>query len=218
LALPAAVQATPTFTISASLNPGDHYRVVFVTSNFTRATDSAIATYNTFVTSDAALNSSLPTATWMAIASTASVDAINNIACTPSCAGDPIFLVDGTKVANSTSGLFSPPILTAINLTESDTSSGSNYAWTGSNSDGTVFTGFGLGSNSPEYGDVSVSNANWIHFDNIAQTATEALYAISSDLVVPGSIPAPTGAPLFALGGLLTFVARWSRGRQRPAR
>jgi hypothetical protein len=216
LAVPVAVQATPTFTIPDTLSPGDHYRVVFLTTNTTAATSTSIATYNSFVSTDAGLNGSLPTTTWSAIASTATETASNNIACSPSCASDPIFLVNGTEVASSTSNLFSGSILTAISLTESGVSLTNNYAWTGSTTGGSNDAGFELGTTEPEFGYSAASNGSWADLGNFEQnTVSNSLYAISGDLVVP-SVPGPGGLPLFALGGLLTLAARAFRrgGRQ----
>ena len=62
------------------LNPGDQYRLVFVTSDATTANSDDIATYNSFVNSQASTVSStgFPTSGWAAIVSTTTVDARDN--------------------------------------------------------------------------------------------------------------------------------------------
>ena len=221
MALPGAAQAGG-YTPPASLNPGDHYRLVFVTSTAIDATSNNIATYNSFVSTAAALNPALPTTTWMAIASTASVNAIDNIACTPSCASDPIFLVDNTEVAASTADLFSGTLLHAINLTESGSTTvpklnGSSYAWTGSMTNGSTFTNAGLGAsgNYVVVGNYTLSADYYIIASNALSTYTAPMYAISAELTVP-SVPEPAALSLLASGGLLTFLAGRLR-RQRRA-
>ncbi len=70
--------ATPT-----GLNPGDQFRIVFVTQGTTAANSSDISTYDTFVTNQA--NSATyngATITWQAIGSTPSVNAIDHIGVT----------------------------------------------------------------------------------------------------------------------------------------
>src|ERR1700744_4626362 len=61
------------------------YRLIFVTADGTSATSANIADYNSFATSEAALDPNLPSTTWTAVASTDLVDAVSNIACTPDC-------------------------------------------------------------------------------------------------------------------------------------
>ena len=221
MALPGAAQAGG-YTPPASLNPGDHYRLVFVTSTAIDATSNNIATYNSFVSTAAALNPALPTTTWMAIASTASVNAIDNIACTPSCASDPIFLVDNTEVAASTADLFSGTLLHAINLTESGSTTvpqldGWSYAWTGTAPNGTVYTNNGLGAsvNYVAEGDYTLSTNYYMYNWYMLSTYTGPMYAISAELTVP-SVPEPAALSLLASGGLLTFLAGRLR-RQRRA-
>jgi hypothetical protein len=110
-----------------------------VTTGTYTATDTSIATYNADVMSDAALNASLPTTTWTAVGSTSAVNAIDNIACTPDCSSDPIYLVNGTEVASSAttaSGeLFSGALMTAIDVAENGTTV-DNHVWTGATEGG----------------------------------------------------------------------------------
>lgn len=71
----AGIISTPT-----GLNPGDSFRIAFVTSGLTNATATDINYYNTFVSTEAASYTYEGQAiTWKAIASTASIDARDNI-------------------------------------------------------------------------------------------------------------------------------------------
>ena len=67
-------------TIPNGLNPGDQYRLAFVTNGTTLATSTDIAAYNTFVTAEANTQPELVTlgATWAAIGSTPTDDARDN--------------------------------------------------------------------------------------------------------------------------------------------
>ena len=84
---------------------GDQYRLIFVTSQSRNAFANSIANYNSWVrgiangvTELAALGT-----TWMAIGSTAAVDARDNTGTNPNVStGVPIYLLDGsTKVVDN---------------------------------------------------------------------------------------------------------------------
>lgn len=82
------------------LNPGDKFRFIFVTTGTRNATSTDIADYNTFVNTDAGgatYNGSA--VTWKAIGSTTTVNARDNVGGFGT--NVPVYLVTGTKVANS---------------------------------------------------------------------------------------------------------------------
>jgi len=97
--------------VPTGLNPGDQYRLVFVTSGTRNATSSNINDYNTFVTNQvtgSALATQLTTAgfnlgtiTWKAIGSTFATSAKVNTGTDGSQPDVPIYLIDGNKVANN---------------------------------------------------------------------------------------------------------------------
>ena len=215
--VPMVAEANPSFTLPIGLAPGQHYRIIFLTSNTTEATATSLSTYNSFVSTDALLNSALPSTTWSAVASSSTTSALTNIACSPSCSSDPIYLVTGTQVAANTAGLFSGSLMTAIDITqsgasESGTPTFESYVWTGSNSNGSIDTGSAMGASDPEFGFyVDTDGTAIAEGSYIFQSNTEPMYAISGDLVVP--TPAPGGLALYALGGLLTYAARKFRRR-----
>jgi hypothetical protein len=97
----------------AGLSLGESFRFVFVTDGTTVAVSSSIAVYNSFVNAQAGgatYNGSV--VNWMAVGSTSSVSAINNVAQTTT----PVYLADGTLVTPSTTstGLWSGSILNPI--------------------------------------------------------------------------------------------------------
>ena len=222
VALPAAANAT---VLLSSLAPGTHYRLAFETQTTTNATSTAVSIYNSIVQTEAS-NAGLGT-NWSAIVSTDTVNAINNIACTPSCANDPIFLVTGSEVATSTTNLFSGPILTPIDVTANGAAAGNGYVWTGTNSSGTEasFTSgtttsyYGLGDSVAELGG-SVLGSPYGIDSGLSYSTTAgmpgSLFAISGDLVVPASAPEPVSISLLAIGALATGAARKRRRAQSP--
>lgn len=97
----------------AGLSPGYHFRFVFVTDGIRDATSSNITDYNNFVTAQAnGATYNGTTMTWAAIASTPTVNAIDNVGQTQ----DPVYSADGTQVTTTTTtaGLWSGTILTPI--------------------------------------------------------------------------------------------------------
>ncbi|WP_044035277.1 hypothetical protein, partial [Microcystis aeruginosa] len=140
--------------VPTGLNPGDQYRLVFVTDGTRDATSTNIDDYNNFVTNEVT-GSPLATAltaagftpsaiTWKAIASTDSVAARDNTGTNPSSTGVPIYLIDGNRVANNNADLWDGSILTGIDRTPQE-SVGFFFVWSGTSDDGTV--GGALGSN-----------------------------------------------------------------------
>ena len=197
------------------LNPGDHIRILFVTSDTTNATSTNISAYDTFVDTDAngaTYNGSV--ISWQAIGSTTAVSAINHIGTT----GDAVYLVDGTKIASSddTSGLWSGSLLSAPNELLDGTSAGGVSVWDGTNADGSARTNLELGSINPRYGTSSFTNSQWVYDDIFAGSINYRLYGISSDLVVPGAtaVPEPSTALLAGLGGLAALAYSFARKRK----
>ncbi len=217
VALPAASDAAP---ISLSdLTPGTHYRLIFETKSTTDATSASVSTYNSIVQTEASA-AGLGT-NWSAIVSTNTVNAITNIACTPSCSSDPIFLVTGSEVATSTTDLFSGALLTAINVAADGSAATNGYVWTGTNSSGTessftsgTTTYYGLGNSTVELGGSPLGGSFAIDSGySFPATTLASLFGISGDLVVPA--PEPISASLLAIGAFATGVAR--RRRRMPS-
>ncbi len=95
-------------TIPTGLNPGDQYRIAFVTSTIRDATSSNIADYNAFVTAAANKVSELAGlgTGWTAIGSTASIDARDNTNTNfTTSTGVGIYLLNDTKLADNNADL-----------------------------------------------------------------------------------------------------------------
>jgi hypothetical protein len=219
LGLPVAAQAT---YIPPDLLPGSAYRLMFVTSTDTTAQSSSISTYNSFVTSAAALNPSLPSATWTAIASTGSISAVTNIdtACSGGCLSDPIYLVDGTTlIAANQAALFSGTILHTVTETQNGAGSSPANVWTGSNANGSIATqDFALGGEHPKTGFPQFTNWEWLAGGTTTEnTYSFPLYAISSQLTVPAAAPEPASGSLLLVGVAATGLVRRLRRRRQPA-
>jgi hypothetical protein len=200
------------------------YRLIFVTADPTAAASSNIADYNSFVTSEAAMNPNLPSTTWTAVVSTDNVDAVSNIACTPDCSNIPIFLVDGTtEVAVSSTALFNAATASLFNGIDEDQNGNivAGYVWTGSLSDGTqaiqptVYDGT-MGNGGPvEYGFIGATDGTAIDSGGAFDAgAEEPVYAISG---VISNVPEPMTASLLAFGGIATGLVGKFRRRLRPA-
>jgi len=203
-------------TQPTGLNPGDEYRLVFVTSTTRDATSSDIADYNAFVT--AAANSSPEFAalgtTWTAIASTATVDARDNTNSNYTISlGVPIYSVEDILVATNNADLWDGEIGIPIQMDQYGVYSPTPYTWTGTEPTGVGRIGYELGTSNPQQG-WSWQNdlGRWIcrgcgDTQNFLGTQEFSLYAISGVLV---AVPEPSTASLLALG-LIGLAAKRRR-------
>lgn len=206
-------------TVPAGLNPGDQYRLVFVTSASRDAMSSNIADYNTFV-SNLALNvpelAALGT-TWSAIGSTSSVNARDNTGTNPAVSsGVPIYRLDGDQVAVNNADLWDGGLLAGIDVTELGATVGNTVVWTG--------TGVSGAANAP-LGSSNASNGTpplvlptpylWItNYSPMASDELGLLYGMSGVLTV---VPEPGSIVLGALG-LCAVVGHRLSQRRRAAR
>jgi hypothetical protein len=209
-----------------ALNPGDSYRVAFVTSGTYNASSTTTGTYNHDVQVEAA-NGSVTASlglTWNAFVSAASTSAIMNTGVDP-VSVDPVYYFNtrGDIVAMSDADLLDGALLQPISFDENGKSR-SAEVWTGSNFDGTVATGDSLGSNMAVYGNSYNINSAWADIGIAAVGQPLSLYGLSSLATVklptqtaPSNasipIPEPGSAGLVALG--LAGLARRYRCRTR---
>jgi hypothetical protein len=207
----------------AGLNPGDHFRMVFVTKTTTTPTSPLIATYDSIVTLDAGLGGigtyNGASVLWQTIGSTATVNAVTRL---PKDSV-PIFLPDGKKVAASGTALwstqrFSHYLLHEINE-HADTTPTAMFAeaWTGTFVDGTVVPSHGLGSTMPAYGASYELSSAWV-YTSTQTTRLASLYGFSEVLTVPqpqqaAAVPEPGTLTLMLLGIGGLFGARLTRLR-----
>ncbi|MDJ0732426.1 MAG: PEP-CTERM sorting domain-containing protein [Crocosphaera sp.] len=222
--------------VPTDLNPGDEYRLVFVTDGTRDATSSDISVYNDFVTNDVTgsqlemdLMAEGLNPDWFAIGSTATVDAIDNTSTTGT--GVPVYLITGERVADDYVDLWDGSISRNIDTTPSDdTLTGliSDFdlrVWTGT-FDGGVKEPSGTGvlgafGSAPGlvgqslFGISLASDPRWYFnrpfgFDQVV--LSQRMYGMSSVLSVPvpvvQSTPEPSSLLSFiTLGGMLLGTA-----------
>jgi hypothetical protein len=175
-------------TVPPGLNPGDTYRLVFVTSTPSLGVFVNIADYNANVATIANSVTELNDlgATWKAIGSTNLTSAFDNVAIPT--AGVRIYRLDGLKVATGTGagtgGLFSGSILNPININELG-GLATQFVRTGSLPTGLVHPISPLGGVSNTLGDPSAVDTHWITHTATLQGIQFPLYAISSEITVP---------------------------------
>ena len=216
LATAGAAQAA-LVVVPPGLNPGDQYRLVFVTDGTRNAQSTDINDYNTFVTNQVTgspLATALTTAgfnlgtiQWKAIGSTPTVAARDNTGTNPSSTGVPIYLIDGNRVANNNADLWDGSILTSIDSTPQE-SGGFGFVWSGTFDDGTTESGLGSNVGGSNVGFIGAVSA-WINESNQGGSEVYPFYGISTVLTVPSSDP-PVSVPepssllgCITLGGLM---------------
>jgi len=236
LAVPTA--ATPiSINTPAGLNPGDRFRIAFVTRTTTTGSSSDITSYNLFVNTaagGATYNGSA--VTFYAIGSTATVNAFDNIRSTTMNA--PVYLAGGALVAPSitgTSGLWSGALVNRI-ATDIDGTVVNRVVFTGSLVDGTAsseplgYLNPGAPPFDPPVFETSTGKATggtdaaWIRDGGgSAASVSRSLYGISETLTVasPSSVPeidpAGMGSVLALVTGALGLLEQRRRNRSAVA-
>ncbi len=193
--LPLPSSAAP-ITVPSGLNPGEQYRLAFVTSTTRDATSSNIADYNAFVTTAAnsePLLLALGT-TWSAIASTPTTDArvttSTDFGVVTTDASFPIYRLDGALVAASNLDLWDGTIGATISLDQSGHTPGVPQAvWTGTSPDGGSNSLHGLGNAAPVLGLDNVTGSTWVDWTTTLKANPERFFAISGVLTV---VPEPS--------------------------
>ena len=211
---------------------GDHYRLVFITSDRVNASDNSggtvdwndISTWNATAQGFAnnATGHDLSSVNWNVIGSTVDVDARDNTLTNPNIngSGHPIMLIDGsTVVASDFNELWSGAgIQNIINLTENEGQSISDapaipWPLTGTRWNGTAHVATGVlrdisGGGSIRQGEGG-NTVGWIdraESSVIADSSNpHAIYAMSETLTV---IPEPSTAVLIGLGSLVLLRRR----------
>ena len=187
-------------TVPSGLNPGDEYRLAFVTSMYTSAASSDIAYYNAFVTAAANTSPELASlaTTWTAIASTVSVDARDNTNTNLTLeAGTAIYNLGDALVATNNSDLWDATLINPIQYDQYGIATPVTVL-TGTLSDGTGDPVYALGSAiAVRTGLTTSTDTQWIEYGSGSTTGGFRYYAISDVLV---AVPEPTTALLLATG------------------
>lgn len=200
-----SVAAAP-IVIPLGLNPGDTYRLAFVTSSLRDATSSDIEDYNLFVTNVANSVTELAAlgTSWRAIGSTADIDARDNTGTNPLIdAGVAIYSLDGTDLIASDNtdlwdGVLASPIRESENGEIEIQFAGT---WTGTWIDGTGLAGATLGTTFVSAGFSNFPTAPWIAAEGRPPEDLLHLYAISGVLTVESTeIPEPSQLLLMVFG------------------
>jgi len=224
VAFTATASLSAPITIPAGLNPGDQYRLAFVTSTTRDGTSANIADYNAFVTAAANSQTGLATlgTTWMAIASTGTVNARDNTGTNPFSDGSgfPIYLLDAasTKIADDNADLWDGSIAAPFATSEAGIEIASRrHAWTGTRADGTSDGIAYLGSpfGSVPLGRTFETSSSWVmEPTSVDTTSLYRLYAISGVLTVAPveQVAEPGAIGVLALGLIgLGFARRRKR-------
>ncbi len=189
------------------LNPGDVYHLAFLTAGSRDATSSNINDYNQFVQEQAdagSLTSGLDLE-WKAIASTQTVSAIDNAPVVGA-----VFLLDFTRVANSSGDLWDGAIQSPIDFTQNGITLGTTAVWTGTDVDGTsAESGFrALGTSRVRYGLSSNTNGYWIVRGAQFDLNTKSSFYALSEAITVNAVPEPASLAIFGMIGLLACGRR----------
>jgi hypothetical protein len=210
--------AAAPITVPTGLNPGDQYRLAFVTTARRNATSPNIADYNAFVTNEANLVPELAAlgTTWKAIASTQAVDArdntnTNNLLST----GVPIYHLADALIAISNADLWNGSLAVALNITSDGSLRANSAVWTGSTSTGVEDFPNSLGL--PSFAVIGIvgvtdsASSRWVRASGDSYSQTLPFYAISGVLTV---VPEPSSQVLVAIG-LVGILVCWRHGKRR---
>jgi hypothetical protein len=230
VALSVSTTSADPITLPSGLAPGSYYQLIFVTSDGTLGTSANIADYNTFVNSELSPALTALSTTWTAIASTATVNAIDNA---PVFAGVPVYNMDGQEVFTGSDGLYpmysDTGFLNAPEFDENGTDDPGIPVWTGSQPSGlgypmvTMGAGFGLSIIGLDTPPQNPSPGFWIT-DLYAPEALGmySVYGLSGEIEVPAApengVPEPGTFGLLLAGVNALLLGKGIRtvcGRQR---
>ena len=180
--------------IPAGIEPGDSFRLLFVTSATRDASSTDIADYNAFVQTAAGGNDSIKPfkGKFTALISTATVDARDNTATTGT--GVPIHWLGGERVADDYADLYDKDWDSVSGKTEGGDSY-TGLVWTGGNKAGEKSGQRYAGADEVRLGDLSDATLPLSSPQAAASSETHPLYALSPVITVAQPEPEPTPTP-----------------------
>ena len=199
LPVSAILQSAQAIPVPPGLKKGDRYYLAFITDGQIAANDPNIKTFNDFVNAEAARKDSIATgAKWFAIASTATVDAKDNLNFAGQSEIAPIYLLDGkTEVVKQARDLFSGnALLNGISIDQFGKATASLNVWTGTGTDGKK-TGTPIGADLSTRGRPGRTDSTWINQGAGPSRFADDFYAVSEMLTV---VPEPSTWLLLAAG------------------
>jgi len=198
--------------VPASLNPGDSYHVVFVSSTTGSPLSSDINYYDTHVqnAADAAGIGTSIGLTWRAIVSTETVDAKTHLGSLFSNKNTiPIFNQHGELVASSFNDMWDGLLINDIFYDEYGDENRS-YTYTGTNMSGLADDPLGVSGGNFTYGNPTKRGYNWVDMGSYNTLYDRPFYGMSAETTVAGVVPIPAAVWLFGSGllGLIGFSKR----------
>lgn len=232
--LPVAARGGIT-TVPAGLNPGDQYRLVFVTTNLKYGPNngiegsySDIEIYNQEVSNAANAVPELADlgTEWKVIGSTSAVNARQNTNTDPILGGVPIFLLNGSQMATNYADLWDVSQKGRdVNITETGAEL-RTIVWTGTNNDG-LASPQALGTGDPIFGNSEPSTGThrpfapgyngWMLDWADVSWQRAGLYAMSGVLTVPpdpGVVPEPVSMLTWCGLALTAYWGKTARRRR----
>jgi hypothetical protein len=208
------------------LNPGDPFRLLFLTGTGMPATSNNIADYDNFVTTSANAVTGLTNlagastsiinaqnllailgasgVTWQAIVSTSTVNAATHIG----AFNVPVFRLNGAMIASSSADLWDG-LLTNTVLNDEFGHDHNYPTWTGTGING-LATANPVGSATPTYGLSDYWNSGWIDYQTANNTTEYSLYGLSS-VIIFQPVPEPSTWLMLVSGTWLACRLRRKR-------
>ena len=193
LAVSSSVSSAELILQPPGLEPGDKYRLLFLTSTERDGTSSRIESYNDFVqnTADAAPVVGAWDLDWKALLSTATVDARDNTQTAPEDESMPIYRVDGVLIANDYEQFYGIDLELSLNVTELDAvvtentpipNTSRGVVWTGTIGSG-IASDTPLGSQWVTVGSLGPHQPAWFFSTTALSRSTLPIYAMSAPIV-----------------------------------
>ncbi len=179
----------------ADLQPGDQFRLIFVTDSMRDATSADVADYDALAQTDAAATPALSLfhTTWQALVSTPTVNAKVHTGTDPADVGVPIYRTDGTRACEHYVHLWGTgssgygPLLAPIELAADGSQAVALHSrvWTGTSHNGNTSDPLGDASPRSQTGNFTSLSTPWVWSNDVLQTEIRPVYAISGVITVP---------------------------------